>query len=72
MQELKSFVVDSELIVGGGKGGREKDDDFMLDSHETSLRKLATTTTQESASYSIKKNWAATIENNIEKVINKP
>jgi hypothetical protein len=46
----------------------------MLDSKETSPRKLAAveTTTQESASYSIGEIWATTTKNNIEKVTNKP
>ncbi len=60
VQELKSFTIDSESIVGGGGG--EKDDDFMFDLQEISPRKLATiaTTTQESASYSTRKIWATT------------
>ncbi len=56
-----------------GRGGK-KDDDFMPDSQETSPGKLVAiaTTTQESASYSTREIWAATIENNIKKVLNKP
>jgi hypothetical protein len=30
MKELKSFIIDLESIVGGGRG--EKEYDFMLDS----------------------------------------
>ncbi len=59
MKELKSFIIDLESIVGGGRG--EKEYDFMLDSQETSPGKLATlVTTQESASYSTRKIWATT------------
>jgi hypothetical protein len=71
IHELKSSVNDLKSIVGGGGG--EKDDDFMLNSQETSPGKLAiVATTQESASYSTREIWVATIENNIEKVTNKP
>jgi hypothetical protein len=68
---LKNFAIDSKSIVG--RGGK-KDDDFMPDSQETSPGKLVAiaTTTQESASYSTREIWAATIENNIKKVLNKP
>ncbi len=45
----------------------------MHDSQDSSPRNLATiTTTQESASYSTREIQATTIENNIEKVTNKP